>query len=335
MTDPETGQPINPIAQAVANANNLGGGSDEEPMIEPRDFAGAMPMPMAMSMAQPEPQPERKLTPPAANPAQPQPQVVVVEKKKGRGMGCFAMLALCTLILTAGGVAVYYLTANSIWKFGAGLARISENFLNENITQTFIAAHMDAESSSSLETAKAEVRETFTDFRNWRFFDWNIFGTGINTKLSVPATYRYHVDLNGAWDLAQVGSTCVVVAPQVQPTLPVAFDSAGMEWDVKTGSWLRDLDSDAGRRKLEPTITQQLKGRASSEEALENVREPSRVSIANFVKNWLKSEDQWRRGGFTEIKVMFPDEVDTKHPDEMPATLVLNKKPMIKVPFLE
>lgn len=308
MTDPDSGEPINPIARAMSEANSIGNPEPENTDLAPP--------------GQPAQQPQTQ-----------QPNVVYVEKK--RGMGCFGMIAVCTLILMIGAVSVYYLTAQGIWKLGQGLVNISENFLNENITQTFIAAHMDAKSSNKLETATAEVRETFTDTRNWKVFDMNVAGSSIDTTLNVNATYRYHVTLDGCWELSQVGSTCVVVAPPVTPTLPVAFDSGKQEWNIKTSSWLRSFDSNAGRRRLETTITGKLEQRASSEEALQKAREPSRQSIANFIKNWLNSEEQWRQGGFTEIKVLFPDEAETIHPDQLPATLVLERENILTAPILE
>ncbi|MEM1297467.1 MAG: hypothetical protein AAGH89_19025 [Verrucomicrobiota bacterium] len=314
MTDPDSGEPINPIAKAVSEANGIGAPEPENTNLAP---PGQTPMPPAGGQAS------------AA-----QPNVVYVEQKK-RGMGCFGMIAACTLILMLGAVSVYYLTAQGLWKFGQGLVNISENFLNENITQTFIAAHMDAKTSNKLETATAEVRETFTDTRKWRVFDLDVAGSSIDTTLNVNATYRYHVTLDGCWELSQIGSTCVVVAPPVTPTLPVAFDSGKQEWNIKTSSWLRSFDSNAGRRRLETTITSKLEDRASSEEALQKAREPSRKSIANFIKNWLNSEEQWRQGGFTEIKVLFPDEAEEIHPDQLPATVVLERPKILTAPILE
>tara|TARA_R110002096_G_scaffold200639_4_gene384642 strand:+ start:1641 stop:2579 length:939 start_codon:yes stop_codon:yes gene_type:complete len=312
MTDPDSGEPINPIARAISEANG-GVGSGNHDLAPPG---------------------EGPIQPSPPHPSQGEPNVVYVEQKK-RGMGCFGMIAACVLILTVGVVAVYYLTAQGVWRFGQSIANISENFLNENITQTFIAAHMEPESSSKLETATAEVRETFTDTRNWRVFNMDVAGSSIDTTLNVNATYRYHVTLDGCWELSQVGSTCVVVAPPISPTLPVAFDSGKQEWNIKTSSWLRNFDSNSGRRRLETTITEKLEERAGSEEALQKAREPSRVSIANFIKNWLKSEEQWRQGGFTEIKVLFPEEAEHMHPDQLPATVVLERENILKVPLLE
>ncbi len=296
MTDPDSGVPVNPIARAVAEARA-------------NDAAG---------------QPPQSLPRQPAAASAPAP----VERKRS-GVGCFSMLVLCTLILTAGGVAVYYFT---VWN----IRQIGENFLNENITQTFIATHMEATSTNGniLETATAEAKEQFTDARDWKVWGTRVAGTGMQTMLVVPATYRYHVKLDGNWKLSQLGSTCVVVAPSIEPSLPVAFDTGKQEWIVKT-DWLRGMfDTETGRRKLETTITGKLGERAQTEEAIDNVREASRDSVAQFVKNWLMSEDQWRDGGFTQIKVMFPDE-EEMHPDEMPATLVFNKEPLLTAPVPE
>ena len=60
-------------------------------------------------------------------------------------------------------------------------------------------------------------------------------------QIRVPAVYRYHIALAKEWQIRVVGDALVVIAPRVEPSLPVAIDTsrlhafAGGLWAPVTG----------------------------------------------------------------------------------------------------
>ena len=115
---------------------------------------------------------------------------------------------------------------------------------------------------------------------------------------------------------------CIVIAPEIRPSLPVAYDSSSVETKTTRG-WTRWTGS--GEETLMNQLTKNLETRASSEESIQDVRDDCRKSIAQFVQTWLLNHEHWEEGKFTSIKVLFPDEKHT-HADQFPATLVLDEQ---------
>jgi hypothetical protein len=62
---------------------------------------------------------------------------------------------------------------------------------------------------------------------------------------------------------------------------------------------------------LEKSITPTLNKYAANAKHLSLVREECRKSVAEFVRDWLLKEDQWRTDRFHTIKVVFSDETTT------------------------
>lgn len=168
-----------------------------------------------------------------------------------------------------------------------------------------------------LEIATAEATETFSRTKNLTFFDRVLPGSTSVFEISVPATYRYHIDLDEEWKLTTDGSRVIVRAPRVVPSLPVAFDTAGMKKMTSAG-WARwDLDEDLAT--LESEITARLAERASDPESIAKVRDEARLAVARFVRTWLLSRNAWGGQGFEEIVVFFEGEKET--PDVLPPML--------------
>ena len=61
--------------------------------------------------------------------------------------------------------------------------------------------------------------------------------------------------------------------------------------------------------ELEKSITPVLRGYAADPRHLNLVKGKSRLTIAEFIKDWLLREDQWREDRFRRVVVFFPDEV--------------------------
>lgn len=193
---------------------------------------------------------------------------------------------------------------------GETIQTIAEAFRPERITQTFAEfadLKVKGTEGNILEVATAEAKESFTRVTNLMWFERVVpFGTTVS-EISVPATYRFHIDLRGPWDLAAYDGRVVVVAPPIQPSLPVAFDSARMEKKTTSG-WAR-WDGEEHLQELEASLTAQLATRAQAPATLGRVREESRLAVAKFVKNWLAAGRHWGEETYREIVVVFPDEI--------------------------
>lgn len=183
--------------------------------------------------------------------------------------------------------------------------QLADAFLAENIQRTFSdhITTIEAEKKARLMVASIEAEERMTDTstKHW--------GT-TRVDVRVPATFRYAVSLKEKWDvrteLTQNGAICRVVAPDIRPVLPVAFDTRQLEVKATT-TWLR-LDGDERAAEMTREITPFLTKRSG--ERARQARDSARQAIAEFVRGWLADRGQWGAGKFQHVIVYFPDEVD-------------------------
>lgn len=143
------------------------------------------------------------------------------------------------------------------------------------------------------------------------------------THIRVPATYHYHIRLAEAWRVRILPDrSVVVIAPPVQPTLPVAIDTAALErqaegrWSLLTGAGQLDA--------LQRSITATLSQRAASPSYIDFQRDAARKTIAEFVHDWLLTQEQWKDIRSASIKVAFQDEPIKALPDPAVQELLAN-----------
>lgn len=230
----------------------------------------------------------------------------------GSPQGCFKWLCITFIAAMAIGALVVLKTCSTTvggLKTAAEIiASIPDKFSSTKITDTFrerlksiTPTHGDV-----LEVAVVERDETLTrsEMKTTLF---NIVYLGTTTsEIRVPAVYRYHVKLSDEWKLGSKDSSCVVIAPKIRVSDPPAIRTDKMESHTKAG-WMR-FNAAANLNSLQKDVTPMLSQRASNPLHIEEVREASRKAVAEFVRNWLISEDQWKAKGFTDIIVVFPDE---------------------------
>ncbi len=78
--------------------------------------------------------------------------------------------------------------------------------------------------------------------------------------------------------------------------------------EIKSQSgWLR-FDRNEQLQELLKSITPTLEAYAMDERHLDMVREQSRKTIAEFVRDWLLTEKEWREDRFHTINVIFVNE---------------------------
>jgi hypothetical protein len=149
-----------------------------------------------------------------------------------------------------------------------------------------------------------------------RTIAWDMVSLGTTVaEIRVPATYRYNLRLSDKWLLTCRSNVCLVLAPQIRPSLPVAIDTGKMEKRSESG-WAR-FDKAEKLDELERSLTSTLEQRASDPAHITLAREACRNSVAQFVRTWLLREDQWRLDRFTSIIVLFPDEAAVASEQEL------------------
>lgn len=189
-----------------------------------------------------------------------------------------------------------------------GAVAIAEKFRSGAITKTFVASLPKIENSGSgrLELAVLQSTETFRSEDNLRI-GWNYVSLGTTVaEISVPVTYRYHLQLEESWSLEVSNQTCLVTAPPIRPTLPPSIDTGQMVKSSRNG-WAR-FNAGEHLEAMEKTLTAKLSQYAGEKDRIALVREPARKTVAAFVRNWLLREDQWRQDRFHRVEVRFADE---------------------------
>lgn len=193
-------------------------------------------------------------------------------------------------------------------KAAAAARDIAARFQRGTITETFTAAipKLQGTGMGNLELATAEATESFTRADS-KTIAWDLLYLGTTeTEIKVPVTYRYHLRLADPWKLDVSNQTCVVYAPAIRPSLPPAIHTDRME--KKSGRGWARFNAGAQMNELEQSITPTLQRYAGDRRHVSFVREECRKTVAEFVKNWLLQEDQWRQDRFHTVQVIFADE---------------------------
>jgi hypothetical protein len=144
-----------------------------------------------------------------------------------------------------------------------------------------------------------------------RRFIYSILGVRIGetvSRIRVPATYRYRIALAPEWRVLRTSDVFIVVAPPVEPSLPVAVDLSRMEKEV-SGNWiLAALTSTRDLEDLERGITAQLARKAVSPAYIRLQREHARRTVDEFVRKWLVTQVAWKLSERPRLEVLFADE---------------------------
>jgi hypothetical protein len=139
-------------------------------------------------------------------------------------------------------------------------------------------------------------------------FVYSVLGMKVGETIPhirVPAVYRYHIELAREWKILRTDELFTVVAPAVQPTLPVAIDLAHMEKDVG-GTWvLLPFNSAEDLDVLEREIGAKLAEKASSPVYLQVQGEAARKTVTEFVRKWLVTQEPWQSAAQPRIEVIF------------------------------
>ncbi len=233
------------------------------------------------------------------------------------------------LTLVVAGLLVYFswlwMAKRAVDSAKETIIEIAEVFRPDLVVTTFNEwreLKVTASGGNILEVATAESSEHFTRTTNMAMFGRVLPLTTTISEITIPATYRFHIDLNEPWNIIPDGNRLLVRAPAVRPSLPVAFDTGGVQKKTTAGwvSW----DTAGDMEALEKEITGKLAERAAQPETLAKVRDEGRIAVAQFVRKWLIDQEAWAEGKFDEIVVVFDGEIEGETPlSSVPPTLSL------------
>ena len=211
----------------------------------------------------------------------------------------------------------------TVKEVGAAAITIAENFQQAKITETFVESLAEVSDTGEGNLMVATMKNTKTFKRTEKLtilWDSVSLGTTV-TEIKVPATFRYHIKLSDPWKLEVREQQCIVIAPALKATTPVAIHTNEIEKRSDEG-WAR-FNADEQMAGLEKSLTPRLNQHARSKEHLNMAREKARITVAEFVRQWLMKEDHWRKDRFSTIHIIFADEAEAKDFPAKP-TLELN-----------
>lgn len=154
-----------------------------------------------------------------------------------------------------------------------------------------------------------EVSKITTDERFDSTTNHTILGVPMGktvAQVRVPTVYRYHIPLAKEWNISLSGNTLIVVAPPVQPTLPVAIDTGKLE-SFSSGIWSPITGTDA-IGSLQKSITAKLGEKAASQQQVLLQREAARLTLGEFVQKWVIDQARWKGLKPPTVLVFFEDE---------------------------
>lgn len=205
--------------------------------------------------------------------------------------------------LSGGAIIVLALLGVGAWLLYTAYGKSTSNRVETTVVAPEVPVVMRTE-GGLLEVATIKATERFTRADTKEF--WGIpLGTTVS-QIQVPVLYRYHIELARDWELSIQGKASVVRAPQLKPSLPVAFDTAALQKYSHSG-WAR-FNSQENLATLERSITAELQARAQSDRYLQLATGAARLTVQEFVTRWLLKEQQWQRDPAYSVQVVFPEE---------------------------
>ncbi|MEA3212303.1 MAG: hypothetical protein QOE70_5360 [Chthoniobacter sp.] len=136
-----------------------------------------------------------------------------------------------------------------------------------------------------------------------------------SSEIRLNATYRYEIELRNKWNiyLDDARHVAFIVAPAFKPQLPVAVDSRSVEEWTESG-WGR-FDKSEQLRALRREVSPYLEKLAGTTGYIEVARGQARLTVEEFVADWLLKRRGWPNDSERFVKVYFADEADVPFPE--------------------
>jgi hypothetical protein len=124
-------------------------------------------------------------------------------------------------------------------------------------------------------------------------------------QVSVKAAITYRIPLAEEWEAEVRSGRFFVVAPQLQPSLPVAFDTGSIK---KFAQDCMIIDGEKKYDDLLGQVSQQLAISANSEQYKQIARPYARKTVKEFVRKWMATQDEFKVRSNMPIDVVFEGE---------------------------
>ena len=128
-------------------------------------------------------------------------------------------------------------------------------------------------------------------------------------KASWAAPYKitYRLRLGERWQLRYHDGSLIARVPELEPSLPVAFDSAKLRKGAEESCWF--VPNQGTRDRALQSISPELEKLAKSPKTKNFARESARKTVVEFLRNWaFKQTDYGNLSPDAKIKVIFPGE---------------------------
>ena len=136
------------------------------------------------------------------------------------------------------------------------------------------------------------------------------------SEIRLDATYRYEIELRSNWNIYidDKRNLAFVIAPALRPQLPVAVDSKSV-YEATSSGWGR-FNKWGQLQDLRKETSLQLKELAQSPAYMEASRVKARVTVEEFVIDWLLKNRSWPHDVKPFVKVYFADDQDIEFPEK-------------------
>lgn len=111
------------------------------------------------------------------------------------------------------------------------------------------------------------------------------------SQVKVTAHYTYRIPLQAQWTLRLQGDHYELVVPPLEPRVPVAFDTAGMQVKTERGSWLSPA-AGPNREAVVQHLGSELASRAQRAENKRFAEQSAALTVAEFARRWMGEQMQ-------------------------------------------
>jgi hypothetical protein len=111
------------------------------------------------------------------------------------------------------------------------------------------------------------------------------------SEIKVTAHYTYRIPLEPQWTLRLERDHYELVVPPLEPKLPVAFDTAGMQVRTERGSWLSPA-AGPNREAVVRHLGSELSTRAQRAENKRLAEQSAALTVAEFARRWMGEQMQ-------------------------------------------
>lgn len=235
---------------------------------------------------------------------------------------CLLLVAMC---FTAGFLVLKY-AADKVEALAGKFGNLPGLFKERDPLSAVFTASLPELSRTvggELGIAKFKMTEVFerTDYE-----DFVIPLGETRSRIRVPVTYTYHIDLHDPWTLDVTNGICYVTAPKIKHGVP-AIHTEGLVKKVESDFLTRfkpGLDPQKRMEQFEKTLTSRMWVNAGSPKYVAIVREDCRKTVSEFVRDWILKEDRYKKYDIETLKIIFPDEVGKEEARSLP-TLIIRK----------